>query len=109
MDARTGKKIRLGRLRDSQSGRSLIVAYSHGVLLGPAPGMRSLDAMQHFAMSLRGAEGLMLAPGLLPALEDAFVGRDRPSLLVHLDWQNFSRTILPYDHGISTQLAEIEQ
>ncbi len=108
MDSRTGKKIRLGRLRHPASGRSLLIAYSHGVLLGPTPGMRTLDEMRGFATSIRNVEGLMIAPGLLPALEDAFVGRDRPSLIVHLDWQNFSRTTLPSERGVSAQLAEIE-
>lgn len=51
----------------------------------------------------------MIAPGLLPSLENAFVGRDRPSLLIHLDWQNFSRSILPYQQGVSAQLVDIQK
>lgn len=34
MDARTGKRIRLGRLFNQASGKSILIAYSHGVLLG---------------------------------------------------------------------------
>jgi class I fructose-bisphosphate aldolase len=91
------------------SGRYLIVAYSHGVLMGPAAGMETLDQMRAFATGIRGIEGLMIAPGLLPALEMAFVGRDRPSLVIHLDWQNFSRSVLPPAYGVSAQLATIER
>lgn len=109
MDSRTGKRIRLGRLRNPESGRYLIVAYSHGVLMGPAAGMETLAEMRDFTTRIRGVEGLMIAPGLLPALESAFVGRDRPSLVIHLDWQNFSRSVLPPSHGVSARLASIER
>lgn len=109
MDSRTGKKIRMGRLFDQASGRALIVAYSHGVLMGPRPGMRSLQEMQRLAAAMQNADGLMVTPGMLPALEAAFIGRDHPSLILHLDYQNFSRTILPYSQGATAALAEIEE
>lgn len=109
MDARTGKKIRRGRLFDSRSGRSLIVAYSHGVLTGPAPGLRTLAEMSHVTAAIHRADGLMVTPGLLEALEEAFIGRDRPSLVVHMDWQNFSRNVLPYREGVSEAMATVEE
>ena len=108
MDARTGKKIRMGRLFSQRSGKSLIVAYSHGVLMGPQPGMRNLAEMKRLTQAVHLADGLMVAPGLLPALEDAFIGRDRPSLVVHFDYQSFSRSILPYREGASVALATVE-
>ena len=52
MDSRTGKKIRLGRIFDEQSGRTLVVAYSHGVIMGPLPGMRSLEEMKRVVMAM---------------------------------------------------------
>jgi fructose-bisphosphate aldolase, class I len=109
MDSRTGKNIRMGRLRHAESGRYLIVAYSHGVLTGPVEGMETLEQMRAFACGIRGVEGLMIAPGLLPALESAFFGRDRPSLVIHLDWQSFSRAVLSPTYGVSAQLASIER
>jgi fructose-bisphosphate aldolase, class I len=108
MDARTGKKIRLGRLFDSKSHKTLIVAYSHGVLMGPRTGMKSLDEMKRMSMSLSRANGLMIAPGLVTPLEDAFIGRQRPSLIVHLDYQSFSRDIMPYGEGATVDMAQIE-
>jgi fructose-bisphosphate aldolase, class I len=108
MDARTGKKIRLGRLFDRKSHRTLIVAYSHGVLMGPQPGMRSLEEMKQMSLTLGRANGLMVAPGLVTPLEEAFIGQDRPSLMVHLDYQSFSRDILPYGEGATVELAQIE-
>ncbi len=109
MDSRTGKNIRLGRLFDRASGNSIIVAYSHGVLLGPLPGMSTLNEMRRVAGQVSRADGLMVAPGLVGKLEEAFVGRDRPSLVIHLDWTNFSRSILPYELGAQASLATIEE
>ena len=108
MDSRTGKKIRLGRLFNQRSGRSLIVAYSHGVLMGPLPGMVTIEDMRRVTQSVGLADGLMVTPGMLSRLEDAFVGRDRPSLVVHLDYQSFSRDVLPYREGATVELAQIE-
>jgi class I fructose-bisphosphate aldolase len=108
MDARTGKKIRLGRLFDEKSHKTLIVAYSHGVLMGPRPGMQSLDEMRRMSLSLGHANGLMISPGLVTPLEEAFIGRQRPSLIVHLDYQSFSRDIMPYTEGATVELAQVE-
>jgi class I fructose-bisphosphate aldolase len=109
MDARTGKRIRLGRLFDRASAHTIIVAYSHGVLLGPIAGLESLAQMQEIVAALAAADGIMIAPGMVRHLEDGFVGRDRPSLVVHLDWTNFSRTTLPYEQGAQRSLASLEE
>ncbi len=108
MDSRTGKQIRMGRLVDGKSGRTIILAYSHGLLLGPQPGMRTLDEMRAVVESCRRANGIMLSPGLVKPFEQAFVGPSRPSLVVHLDWTNFSRRVLPYDQGRQVSVATIE-
>ena len=93
MDPRTGKRIQAGRLFDPTSGRTIVVALSHGVLLGPSAGVDSLAKMRLTATTLATADALMVAPGLVEPLEDAFVGRDRPSLVVHADWQSASRSV----------------
>jgi fructose-bisphosphate aldolase, class I len=93
VDARTGKRIRSGQLFDPVSQRAIIVALSHGVLLGPSAGMETLAQLRATSAALTGADALMVAPGLVGALEDAFVGRDRPALVVHADWQTASRSV----------------
>ncbi len=108
MDSRTGKLIRKGRLFDQKSGKTIIVAYSHGVLMGPRPGMRTLEEMHRVAQSVSQANGLMVAPGMLTNLEDAFIGKARPSLVIHFDYQSFSRDILPYQQGATIELAQVE-
>lgn len=106
MDGRSGKKIRMGRIFRPQSGRSLIVAYSHGVLRGPIPGMQSLEEMRRMVGMLADADGIMISPGLVDKLEDAFVGRNRPALILMLDWQNYSRG---YADGVSAAMASLEE
>lgn len=108
MDSRTGKKIRMGRLFDPLSQRSLILAYSHGVLMGASAGMRTLSEMRERIDAMRRANGLMITPGMVKYLEDQFVGKDRPSLVIHMDWQSYSRNTLPYEEGSAVELATVE-
>jgi class I fructose-bisphosphate aldolase len=98
----------MGRLF-GHDGMSIIIAYSHGLLLGPLPGMSTRDQMLHMADSLCDADGIMVAPGMVTALEQSFIGPGRPSLVIHLDWTNFSRTILPYEQGAQASVARIEE
>jgi len=108
MDSRTGKRIRLGRLFNQQTGKSIIVAYSHGVVHGPRPGMQTVAEMREMIAGLQAAEGLLISPGMVGHLEDAFVGRGRPSLLVHMDFESFDRPALPYIEGATVDLAAVE-
>lgn len=109
MDSRTGKKIRMGRLFNQHSHKALLVAYSHGVIMGPLPGMMTPAEMEAACDAMAEVDGLMIAPGMLPRLEGYFVGRNRPSLLIHMDYQSYVREVLPYDHGGTAQLASVEQ
>ena len=108
MDSRTGRKIRLGRIFNGMSGKTLILAYSHGVVLGPEPGMATLEEIGKVAAQLGDADALLVSPGMVAHLEDSFVGRGRPGFMVHFDYQSFSRSVLPYPVGSTTSLAEVE-
>ena len=55
--------------------------------------MESLSRLRSTAGVLAAADALMVAPGLVGPLEEAFVGRDRPALVVHADWQSASRPV----------------
>lgn len=109
MDTRTGKKVRMGRIFNQDSGRTLIVAYSHGVIMGPLDGMRTLDEMQSITKAISKVDALMVAPGMLPQLEDVFIGKDAPALFVHMDYQSYSRKVIPYDVGGTVALGKAEQ
>lgn len=110
MDSRTGRRIRRARLLNPESGRAVIVAFSHGILLGPVAGIQTLEQMRRVAIEdLRAAEAVLVSPGLVEPLEEAFLGRDRPSLLIHYDWQSYSRKVLGRHGGSATSLATIEE
>jgi class I fructose-bisphosphate aldolase len=70
--------------------------------------MRSLQEMQRVSRALQHAQGLMVTPGMASALEDAFIGKDRPSLIVQVDFQSFSRHTLEYAEAAATEMAQIE-
>ncbi|TDD27886.1 hypothetical protein E1218_08810 [Kribbella turkmenica] len=114
MDSRTGKKVRLGRVLDPVDGRGVVVAASHGVMSGPPAGLRTLPEIRKVFDQLQQADAVMVSPGMLPHLEDHFVGRDRPGLVLHLDWKNVGRrTYTPgkdgRSEGVLAQLASIEE
>lgn len=109
MNSATGKRIRLGRLLSSDTNRGLIIAYSHGLLLGPQMGMRTVREMEATIDACRAADGIMISPGMVDRLAARFVGRGKPSLVVHLDWSNFSRRVLPYPQGSQVSLAAVEE
>src|SRR6218665_1958902 len=94
MDSRTGKKIRLGRILDPASGRGIVVAASHGVLSGGPGGLCTGADLKEAFGSLIVANGIMVAPGSVGLVEDVFVGRNRPSLVVHLDWKSHGRRLM---------------
>lgn len=113
MDARTGKKIRLGRLVRPESGRAVVVAASHGVNSGPPAGLRTADEIRSVFATLRGADGVMVTPGMIPLVEDTFTGRDRPGLILHLDWKNHARGLYTpgadgRSEGVLAQLSDLE-
>jgi class I fructose-bisphosphate aldolase len=60
------------------------------------------------SLALGRANGLMITPGQVTHLEESFIGRGRPSLIIHLDYQSFSRDILPYPEGATVAMARIE-
>lgn len=108
MDSRTGKKIRMGRIFDQNSGRALVVAYSHGVIMGPLAGMRTLEEMRRAAHAMSQVDALMVSPGMLPLLEDAFIGKSKPSLFIHYDYTSFPRSVIPYKVGSTVALGRVE-
>lgn len=113
MDSRTGKKIRLGRVLRPDSGRGVIIATSHGVLTGPPGGQRTRAEIAELFPKLAAADAVMVAPGMVRMVEDTFVGRGRPGLVVELDWKSWNRPIYPHGRdgrgeGAVASLASVE-
>lgn len=111
MDSRTGKLIAHGRLFDADSGNTIVVAASHGVLRGPLPGLASEQEIDATLSRLTGADAVMMSPGMLPRFERHVIGRGTPELVIEVDWKNSGRGI--YEPGgsqvTSAQIAAIER
>ncbi|HHT2064322.1 TPA: class I fructose-bisphosphate aldolase [Klebsiella pneumoniae] len=112
MDTRTGKAIRLGRILRPETGRAVVVAASHGVMAGPPSGLKTRSEIENVFAQLRLADGVMVSPGMIPLVEQTYVGRDRPGFVLHLDWKNHARSIYTpgkdgRGEGVLAQLAEI--
>jgi DhnA-type fructose-1,6-bisphosphate aldolase and related enzymes len=55
----------------------------------------------------------MISPGMLPLIHEKFVGRDKPGLILHLDWKNVGRSVYTpgkdgRSEGVLAQMAAIE-
>ena len=92
MDSTSGKAIRLGRILRPSDKRSVTVAFSHGVLLGPCKGFQTYQQMDQMMGIFQKADAVMLSPGMVSQLKDHYIGRDRPGLIIQADWQNVGRT-----------------
>ena len=78
----SGKAIRLGRLLGE--GRNVaVVAVDHGAEFGPIEGLLDLPAALE---NLRGADGILLNPGMLDACQDFFARPKAPAMIVRLTW-----------------------
>jgi DhnA family fructose-bisphosphate aldolase class Ia len=109
MDARSGRKIRLARILNSTTGKGIVVACSHPVFAGPLPGLATAAAAEHSIRALALADGVLVAPGWVERLEDFFAGRDRPSLILHMDWKSAGRSFLKTPETILCPLFTIEE
>ena len=109
MDTRTGSKIRLGRILDPETGKGLVVDCSHPVFAGPVPGLNTAAEAERSMRALSAADGLLVAPGWVTRLEDFFAGRDRPSLILHMDWKSAGRAFLKVPDTLLCPLFTIEE
>lgn len=91
MNSTSGKAIRLGRILRPSTNRSVTVAFSHGVLLGPGKGYQTYEQMDQMMGIFQKADSVMLSPGMVSKLEGHFTGRDHPGLIIQADWQNVGR------------------
>ena len=109
MDSRTGKRIRLARILSPVSGKGLVVACSHPVFAGPVPGLQSAAGAQAAMRALDAADGVLIAPGWVETLEDFFAGRQRPAMILHMDWKSAGRAFLKTPETVLCPLFTIEQ
>ncbi|HEY1627354.1 MAG TPA: hypothetical protein VGG16_26535 [Streptosporangiaceae bacterium] len=102
-----GKQIRLGRIIRPETGRSVCVAFDHGLDDGPMPG--NIDSRATMAKLIEGgADGVLVSPGIARLCCDQFTGRNAPALILRLDWSNMFRRELAHSEGRNRLIADVE-
>ena len=76
-----GRNLRMGRIMDRISGKTVIVPMDHGVTLGPVPGLIDMDQTIN-AVAMGGANAIVIHKGLVEA-NSRRNGKD-VGLIVHL-------------------------
>lgn len=106
--AQSGKLLRLNRILDPRTKRGVIVAFDHGLMLGPIPGLTpSRDRLRQFVEG--GADAILMSPGMLRACADLLAGTG-VGIIVRLDWTNMWRApdLLGFAEGRTCALAAVE-
>lgn len=78
----SGREIRLSKLL-SKTEKAVIVAVDHGQTFGPMEGLVDFTTA---AERLKEADGVLLAPQMVRFSADLFLGRNRPTMIVRLNW-----------------------
>ena len=78
----TGEGIRLARLFDGGSN-VVVAAIDHGLYNGPRPGFEDLAAIVD---RLRGADAVLISPGMAAHVASVFSRRGAPAMMVRLNW-----------------------
>ncbi|MFD1901480.1 class I fructose-bisphosphate aldolase [Enterococcus termitis] len=106
-----GKELRISRFLNSESKRTVMVAYAHGVLLGPIKGMETNAEINQQVDTLREADAILMPMGFLPYVQPLFEGKDAPEMIALYDWQSISRPAnhLGYTEGSIEPITSIER
>ena len=78
----TGEGIRLSRLLDGDQN-AVVVAMDHGLYHGPRPGFEQPWTLVE---RLRGADAILMSPGMVSHAGAAFGQRGAPALMLRLNW-----------------------
>ncbi len=109
MTSAVGKQIRLSRLFSHPDGKAVVLAFDHGLMLGPVPGTVDLRAGVALAVEA-GFDGILLGPGALSRAADMLGGRGRPAVIMRLDqttmWRLGGR--FTQDQGQTRPIATVE-
>ncbi len=105
----TGKTIRMGRILDTKTGRAAVIAFDHGLHLGPQPGILNPGPTLEL-LTDAGADAFLVSPGVARAFVSVFTGRGAPGLIMRLDWTNRWRdqAMLGHDEGRGALIASVE-
>lgn len=104
----SGKLLRLNRILNPHTHKGVVVAFDHGLMLGPIPGLGlARDRLRQF---LEGAaDAVLLSAGMLRSCAD-LLAASRVGVIVRLDWTNMWRSpdLLGFEEGRACTLAAVE-
>lgn len=88
-----GQLRRLARFSSTASGRSFVLALSHGMLMGRVDGLDTVDRRRQLVESAVGAgvTGLILSPGEMRECSDVLVRSGAPGVWMTVGWTNLWR------------------
>jgi DhnA family fructose-bisphosphate aldolase class Ia len=104
----SGKLLRLNRILNPRTHKGVVVAFDHGLMLGPIPGLGlPRDRIRQFLDGA--ADAILMSSGMLRACED-LLAVSRVGIIVRLDWTNLWRTpdLLGFEEGRTCALAAVE-
>lgn len=96
-----GKKIRMERIIDGHSGRTVIIPVDHGVTVGPVAGLIDMKETIR-SVALGGANAVIMHKGLF---ETALKNREGMGLILHLS----ASTQIGIDSNCKTLICTVEE
>jgi fructose-bisphosphate aldolase, class I len=100
-----GRQRRFGRILTPPSGRGIVVAFDHGLFLGPAPGVEEIRPAVARVVA-GGPDAVQVSPGVAAAIIGALTGPHAPALVLRVDASNTWRTVaqpaVPYRVRVAT-------
>lgn len=65
-----------------------MVAYAHGILMGPMKGMETNEEIKRQNETLKAADAVLMPMGFLPSCQKLFTGKNAPEMIALYDWQS---------------------
>ncbi len=109
MTAQCGKNIRLSRIIKKSTGKSVSIAFDHGLDSGPMPGnIRPRETMEKIIEG--GADGVLISPGIARVCNDLLCDDNAPGVILRLDWTNGFRASseLNFEEGRNILISDVE-
>ncbi len=106
MDSSIGKYSRL-RTIFHDSDRAFVVAFDHGILMGPVDGIQDIATSVKKVVS-GNPDAIQLTPPIAKVLSENFLGRNSPSLIARLDTSNLWRSTPAPKNGYYTDLFSVK-
>lgn len=109
MSSHCGKEIRLSRIIKKSTGKSVSIAFDHGLDDGPMPGNINPRATMEKIIE-GGADAVLISPGIARICNDLLCDDNAPAVILRLDWTNTFRAAdeLNYEEGRNVLISDVE-